>query len=108
VWAIGTNPVPGGYGIYQWTGSGWVAEPGAATDITIGANGSVWAIGTNPVPGGYGIYQWTGRGWARIPGGAMKIAIDVWGYPWVTNSRNQIYASGPLGIVVGQLVPPAN
>ena len=25
VWAVGTNPVGGGFGIYHWTGSGWTS-----------------------------------------------------------------------------------
>ena len=39
---------------------------GSATDISVGANGSVWAVGTNPVGGGFGIYHWTGSGWTSV------------------------------------------
>ena len=57
------------------------SEPGAATKISEGADGSVWVIGTNAVPGGYGIYRWNGSGWAREPGGAVAIAVAPDGTP---------------------------
>ena len=66
-------------------------KPGAATDISQGADGSVWIIGTNPVSGGYGIYRWTGSGWAREPGGAVSIAVAPDGTPLIINSAHQIY-----------------
>jgi hypothetical protein len=66
-------------------------RPGGATDIGVGANGSVWVIGTNPTGGGYGVYRWTGAGWAAMPGGAVRIAVDPRGNPWVVNSVHQIY-----------------
>ena len=65
--------------------------PGSATDIAVGANGSVWVVGTNPVAGGYGIYHWNGNGWAAVAGGAVTIAVDPAGNPWVTNSAHHIY-----------------
>jgi hypothetical protein len=67
-------------------------QPGAATDIGIGANGSVWVVGTNPVAGGYGIWHWNGGGWTAVQGvGAVRIAVDPSGNPWVVNSAHQIY-----------------
>ena len=66
-------------------------QPGAGTDISVGANGSVWVVGTNRVPDGYGVYRWDGTGWAGLPGGAVTIAVDPSGDPWVTNSAGQIY-----------------
>ena len=65
--------------------------PGAATDISIGANSTVWVIGSGAVPGGFGIYRWTGSGWAVAPGGATHIAVDPAGNPWVINSTHNIY-----------------
>jgi hypothetical protein len=66
-------------------------QPGLATDISQGANGSLWAVGTNPVPGGFGIYRWTGGGWARVPGGAVKIAVAPDGTPFIINSAHRTY-----------------
>jgi hypothetical protein len=67
-------------------------KPGAATDISEGANGSVWAIGANPVSGGFGIYHWTGSGWTGVPGGAVTIAVAPDGTPFVINSAHKTYA----------------
>jgi hypothetical protein len=66
-------------------------KPGAATDISEGANYSVWVIGTNPVPGGYGIYRWTGSGWAAYPGGAVTIAVAPDGTPFLVNNAHQTW-----------------
>jgi hypothetical protein len=67
------------------------AKPGAATDISIGANGSVWVLGTDVITGGHGIYKWNGTAWTRQPGAAVSIAVDPQGNPWVINSSHQIY-----------------
>jgi hypothetical protein len=73
------------------SGPSSILRPGFATDIGVGANGSVFVVGTNPVVGGYGIYRWTGSGWAPFSGGAVKIAVDPTGNPWVVNSAHQIF-----------------
>ena len=44
VWAVGTNPVAGGFGIYEWTGDGWLGVPGGAVTIAVAQNGSPWVI----------------------------------------------------------------
>jgi hypothetical protein len=44
VWVVGTNPVPGGYGIYRWTGRGWAGVAGGAVTIAVGPDGSPWVI----------------------------------------------------------------
>ena len=43
LWVIGTNPVPGGYGIYNWTGSNWTNIPGGAVRIAVGPSGP-WIV----------------------------------------------------------------
>jgi hypothetical protein len=65
--------------------------PGAATDISIGANGTVWVTGITPGSSGYPIYKWTAAGWAQVPGQAVRIAVGPNGYPWIVNSHNHIY-----------------
>ncbi len=65
--------------------------PGFATDIAIGANGSVWIVGTNPAPSGFGIYSWIGGKWTEVAGGAVSIAVGRDGAPWVINSSHQIF-----------------
>jgi hypothetical protein len=79
----------------------FVLKPGAATDISEGANGSVWIIGTNPVPGGFGIYHWNGSGWSRMPGGAVTIAVGPDGTPFIVNSAHWTYEWTGSGWVRG-------
>jgi hypothetical protein len=40
VWVVGCNPVPGGYGIYRLTSSGWLQEPGGAVSIGVDPTGN--------------------------------------------------------------------
>lgn len=70
---------------------GWVQQPGSASDIAIGADGSRWVIGTDPQAGGFGIYRWIGSSWSKVAGGAVRIAVDPQGKAWVVNNANQIY-----------------
>lgn len=127
VWIIGTNAVPGGYGIARWSGSSWTTIPGGAeriavdaqgnawvvnslhtvyrfdgsafqpvagvtaTDIGIGADGTVWVIGSQAVPGGFNILRRSGSTWSVVPGGAVRIAVDPSGKAWVANSANSIF-----------------
>jgi hypothetical protein len=58
----------------------WAPRPGGATDMAIGANGSVWIIGSTAVNGDYGIYRWNGTR-AKAPGADVKVAVDPKGYP---------------------------
>jgi hypothetical protein len=69
----------------------WNKLPGGATDIGVGANGSVWIIGGDAVQGGFSIYHWNGSAWDKIPGGAVRIAVDPKGMPWVINNTNNIF-----------------
>jgi hypothetical protein len=126
MWIVGTNQVPGGYGLYTWIGTGWVPlpggavsmsvdpaqvawatnsanqiwyggggawsqQPGFATDVAVGANGTAWIVGTNQAPGGYGIYRWNGSRWMPQEGGGVAISVDPSGEPWVINSAHQIW-----------------
>jgi hypothetical protein len=78
--------------IWRWTGSAWSQLPGTATDIGVGANGSVWIIGTTP--DGYGNYSigvWNGSSWTVIDGAALRISVDPSGLPWVVSSDNRIW-----------------
>ena len=37
IYAIGTNAVEGGYGIYSWNGDSWTRLAGGATKISVGS-----------------------------------------------------------------------
>lgn len=69
----------------------WQRLPGSASDIGVGADGSVWAIGTDERSGGFGIYHWVGSGWQRVDGGALRIDVDPNGVPWIVNNSHSIY-----------------
>jgi hypothetical protein len=76
--------------IQRYNGSQWVAMPGTAQDIDIGANGSVHIIGTETPQGR--IYNWTGSSWSMYPcGAALKVAVDPSGIPWVVTSSGSIH-----------------
>lgn len=82
--------------IYKYidSSSPWQQMPGTATDIAIGANGSVYAIGTKKVSdtGGYNIMKWNGEKWNDMPDCAgIHIAVDPNGIPWVVNKSNIVY-----------------
>jgi hypothetical protein len=78
VWAIGTNPVPGGYGIYHWTGSGWAGVPGGAVTIGVDPNGNPWVINS-----AHHIFRRIGTSWIAAPGSANDLAIGANGSVWV-------------------------
>ena len=77
--------------IYTYGAGGWKQIDGEATDIGIGADGSVWIIGTSEVNGGYGVYRWSERGWEQIDGGTAQISVDNRGTPWIVDSEGYIY-----------------
>ena len=52
VWATSTNyqAGPGGYTVYEWTGSGWALRPGASGDaIAVDAGGHPWITNDGPI-----------------------------------------------------------
>ena len=69
----------------------WQRMPGEATDIGVGADGSVWVVGSDERDGGFGIYHWTGQSWNRVDGAAVRIDVDPSGNPWIVNDRHELY-----------------
>lgn len=69
----------------------WNQQPGAATDIGVGLNGTAWVIGPDPVPGGFGIYYWNGSDWGSVGGSGVRIAVGSDGTPWVVNDMGNIF-----------------
>ena len=57
----------------------WTGVPGSATDIGVGADGTVWNIGTIAEGGGYGIFKYNGTSFTKVPGGAVRCAVDPQG-----------------------------
>jgi hypothetical protein len=72
VWVVGTNTVPGGFGIYRWTGSGWTGVPGGAVRIGLGPDGTPWLV--NSV---HQIYQGTaGTGTITPPDMQLQVPAN--------------------------------
>ncbi len=69
----------------------WQRMPGDASDIGIGANGSIWLLGKDPRPGGFGIYYWDGGNWQRVDGAAVRIDVGPDGVPWTVNDKHQLH-----------------
>jgi len=85
--------------IFRYNGDtkAWVQMPGTATDVGIGADGSVFIIGTEfaTVTGGNIIEKWNGSGWNKMPDCAgVHIAVDPHGTPWVVNKSNIVFQYG--------------
>lgn len=47
VWIVGTNPVPGGFGVYYFDGAGFRPVDGGATNIAVGPDGMPWVTNTD-------------------------------------------------------------
>ena len=65
--------------VYEWNEGGqvWTPQPGdGASDIAMGADGSVWMVTAYPPPGEMGIYRWEG-GWVPLPSFQFKFASPV-------------------------------
>jgi hypothetical protein len=75
------------------TSGAWAIKPGCASDVGVGADGSVWITGCSPTTGGYGIHKWDGSGWPQDSalGGAVRIAVADDGKPWIVNSSGEIF-----------------
>jgi len=82
---------------YNATNKAWDQMPGTATDVGIGADGSVFIIGTEfaTVTGGNIIEKWNGTGWDKMVDCAgIHIAVDPHGTPWVVNESNIVFQYG--------------
>ena len=81
--------------IYTYGAGRWEQIDGEATDIGVGADGSVWVIGGSKteINDGYGIYRLSVRGWEQIDkdGGAIRIDVDPSGNPWVVDKNENIF-----------------
>ncbi len=80
--------------VLKYSNGAWQQEPGLATDIGIGADGSVYAVSTivYSTTGGFTILKWNGTGWDTMTDcSGTRIAADQHGTPWVTNKSNIVY-----------------
>ncbi len=76
--------------VFRWKSNDWKELPGAATDLAVGADGSVFIIGSEAK--GHRIYMWKDGSWSDYPGSNYKsIAVDPDGNPYVVSSDNTIH-----------------
>jgi hypothetical protein len=88
-WVIGTNSIPGGYGIYKWDGATWKGVPGAAIRIAVAPNGEPWVVNsTNQIFRGD-----INGNWTLMPGAATDIGVGADGTVVVIGTNNE----GPGG-----------
>jgi hypothetical protein len=81
-WVVGTNQVPGGYGIYRWNGISWVHQPGGAVSVSVDPSGHAWVINS-----AHRIFLWNGAGWVQEPGFATDISVGWNGSVWVVGTN---------------------
>jgi hypothetical protein len=88
LWALGTEPVAGGYDILKWTGADWkLVSPGAAAIQLSAADGVLWAVNG----GGVG-WKWDGANWTPYSGTIQAIAAAPNGAVWalrLDSAKNQ-------------------
>jgi hypothetical protein len=80
--------------VLMYSDGAWQQKPGLATDIGIGADGSIYAVSTTvySTTGGFTILKWNGTAWDTMTDcSGTRIAVDQHGTPWVTNKSNIVY-----------------
>jgi hypothetical protein len=84
LWVIGTNAVPGGYGIYNWNpvSHSWTNVPGGAVRIAVGPSGP-WVVNSAG-----NIYERVGSSWQLRPGCAHDVGVGADNVTWVIGCDN--------------------
>lgn len=82
LWHVGTNRVPGGYGLWRWDGAAWQQMPGGAVRVDADFRGN--AVTVNEAGE---IHQWQGQGWTKLPGLARDVGVGANGSLWVVGTN---------------------
>jgi streptogramin lyase len=90
VWVIGTNAVPGGYGIYRRANNTWTNIPGGAERIAVDPQGNAWVVNSTN-----NIFRFEGSRWVQTTGGARDIGVGANGTVWVIGTNAE---AGGYGI----------
>jgi Tectonin domain len=82
LWVIGTNAVPGGGGVWLYTGS-WV-QPfgGGGTRIAVDPLGQPWVINSS-----HQIFCHNPSGWQLLPGAGIDVGVGANGEVWVIGTN---------------------
>ena len=70
IWVIGTNPVPGGFGIFFWRGDFWIPVTGGGVRIAVGRGKPVVVNDRDD------IHQLAGITWKQLQGKAKDISAQ--------------------------------
>jgi hypothetical protein len=90
VYAVGSNSVPGGHGLWRWNGSGWNPFPGGAIRVAVDPSGNPWIINSAEE-----IAHFSGGVWTLFPGRATAISVGANGSVWVIGNNR---LTGGFGI----------
>ncbi|WP_374300615.1 tectonin domain-containing protein [Ferrovibrio sp.] len=73
--------------VYAGNGKQWRALPGAAIDVSFGADGTAWMIDDK-----HEVNRWSGQAWVVEPGGsALRISGGPSDNPWMVATNNHIF-----------------
>jgi Matrixin/Putative peptidoglycan binding domain len=101
VWVIGTNARPGGFGIYKWNGSTWIADAsqGAAVKIAVGPNGIPWVINDARNFFRYSTNDPLTGSWLHPTGVSTDLAIGLGNSPPGPSDPDvgYVWSVGPIG-----------
>jgi streptogramin lyase len=98
-WVVGTNGYVAYWGTNDKGVKAWLSPVNQnpvplASDVAVGANGTVWMVGT--AANNYGIYRLTSNAtWEPIASNARRIAVDPQGNAWVTWSDGTVSRYDP-------------
>lgn len=95
---IGTNPVPGGFGIYRWDTDHWTQVPGGAVRIAVDTNGIPYVVNNQGL-----VFTRSGDSWWQYPANvrARDIAVSEDGSVDIVST-----APRPGGYAVYHYIPP--
>jgi len=95
VWVIGKNAVPGGFGIYRWSGNDWTNVAGGAVRIDVDPQGNAWVVNSAG-----DVFQWSNGNWVFKPGvKAVDVGIGANNSVFVVGTDGKVYKAGPSGWV---------
>jgi hypothetical protein len=88
-WVIGTNALPGGFGVWRLAGGNWVQVDGAGVRITVDGRGEPWMVNSEGR-----IFNRRGNAWRELPGRAIDIGAGANGDVWVIGVDNAAGGGG--------------
>jgi hypothetical protein len=82
VWALGADPIQGGFPIFRRDGNTWTPVGGALTSLAIDAQGQPWGCNDSKV-----IFRMEGGKWKALPGRAEQVVIGGKGTVFALGGR---------------------